>query len=349
MWSGQLLLPLKAMAAKIKKIRFVQLLLVVAIGVLAFVIVIQGIRMLRADVAESSLVVRPDRLDTFGAVVGGHSTRVLQMEGPVIVVPAVRDDASAFERLAHRCTDKATAHRYQQLYARMLYPLRHGALPNKRLLEMGLGCNMPKCVAGGARLFMSWLPTDVVYHVLEYMPQACRNRYSVSSVTAATAEYIDTHLCEGSSADHEVLAACGQRFGPFDVIIDDASHLQPHVMAAFRYWFLSPHLKSSGVYIVEDLQVIFYAGFEAETYLGRGLTKSERKLTSRGVSLVPRDQRQFLRLETFGNVLQALLLCKFSGRLCGSVGNITSIAESWGQSVSRVVIGRESGALRKRP
>lgn len=248
--------------------------------------------------------------------------------------PSIPSDVKAFQGLAHRCTDKTTSHRYEDLYARMLYPMRHEESP-KRLLEVGLGCDM-HCVAGGARLFTSYFNRQhVTYHTLEFNPNQCRARYPESSVDAAMAQYIDSHLCSGSSADHNVLKACGDRFGPFDAIIDDASHLQSHVVTGFQYWFPSSYLKRGGVYIVEDLQVIFWPHFEAAD------------ARNRQEAAPPAHDRHFKRQVTFGNVLQGVLLCKFSGLMCENTVSGQRVG-SLSSDVSRVAVMKESGALRKR-
>lgn len=45
-------------------------------------------------------------------------------------------------------------------------------------------------------------------------------------------------------------------FGPFDVIVDDGSHLSPDVIATFkRLW---PWVEEGGLYIIEDLHVAYH-------------------------------------------------------------------------------------------
>lgn len=44
-------------------------------------------------------------------------------------------------------------------------------------------------------------------------------------------------------------------YGPFDVIIDDASHISSKTIASFR--LLWPHLAPGGLYVVEDLQTSY--------------------------------------------------------------------------------------------
>jgi len=47
------------------------------------------------------------------------------------------------------------------------------------------------------------------------------------------------------------------RYGPFDVVIDDGSHICAHVIASFRALF--PHLVEDGIYAIEDLQTSYWA------------------------------------------------------------------------------------------
>jgi hypothetical protein len=185
-------------------------------------------------------------------------------------------DVHDFSKLAHFCTDKVTTHQYQWLYANVLAPYRHPPpevvdafvqqKPGKRkkpfkLLEIGLGCNMDGCVAGGFRLLRNYLPL-VEYYSFEYQYDLCKSRFNSSNITAEEEEYLDAHLCRGSSDSKIDIDRCGERFGPFDIVIDDGSHLQTHVVAGLQMWVPSPHLKPGGAYIIEDLQAGYWHHYQ---------------------------------------------------------------------------------------
>ena len=59
----------------------------------------------------------------------------------------------------------------------------------------------------------------------------------------------------GSQDDPAFLAEVLAEFGPPDIVIDDGSHLQPHVNATFDV--LYPHVAKNGVYLVEDLHAAY--------------------------------------------------------------------------------------------
>jgi 8-demethyl-8-alpha-L-rhamnosyltetracenomycin-C 2'-O-methyltransferase len=56
---------------------------------------------------------------------------------------------------------------------------------------------------------------------------------------------------QADQSDHEELARVAERFGPFDIIVDDGSHISSHVITTFRALF--PCLRPNGLYIIEDL------------------------------------------------------------------------------------------------
>jgi len=102
-------------------------------------------------------------------------------------------EARAFARYAELGTDKATAHQYHLLYARVLWPYRQAlyaelkergftapdagmldpAADDKRfkMLEVGLGCTMP-VPFGGFHLFRRYLP-NTKYFSFEFRPKEC--------------------------------------------------------------------------------------------------------------------------------------------------------------------------------
>jgi hypothetical protein len=59
----------------------------------------------------------------------------------------------------------------------------------------------------------------------------------------------------GSQADIGQLARLALEYGPFDVVIDDASHFWDHQILTLQY--LYPFVKKNGFYIVEDMHTSF--------------------------------------------------------------------------------------------
>lgn len=56
---------------------------------------------------------------------------------------------------------------------------------------------------------------------------------------------------QGSQNDADLLAEVGKTLGPFDIIIDDGSHVNEHVKTSLNY--LLPHVNPGGLYVIEDL------------------------------------------------------------------------------------------------
>ncbi len=55
----------------------------------------------------------------------------------------------------------------------------------------------------------------------------------------------------GDQADRGLLADVAGRRGPFDIVIDDGSHKNDHILATFAALF--PHVRPGGFYVIEDL------------------------------------------------------------------------------------------------
>jgi len=64
----------------------------------------------------------------------------------------------------------------------------------------------------------------------------------------------------GSQADNEFLIKIRNQYGPFDLILDDGSHINSHVVYSFQYLWTS--LKSGGVYIIEDCGSAYWEDYE---------------------------------------------------------------------------------------
>jgi hypothetical protein len=63
----------------------------------------------------------------------------------------------------------------------------------------------------------------------------------------------------GSQADGNFLSRTWQQYGPFDIIIDDGSHMNEHVIYSFEHLFGS--VKSGGVYVIEDIGTSYWEDY----------------------------------------------------------------------------------------
>jgi demethylmacrocin O-methyltransferase len=68
---------------------------------------------------------------------------------------------------------------------------------------------------------------------------------------------IDIRQCD--QTDEEALTRLSGEYGGFDIIIDDGSHLNQHVIQTFEILF--PLLRSGGIYVAEDLQTAYWPTF----------------------------------------------------------------------------------------
>jgi hypothetical protein len=65
------------------------------------------------------------------------------------------------------------------------------------------------------------------------------------------------HVLDQSSAPD--LARIASQEGPFDIIIDDGSHLNTHQIFSFKNLFA--HVKEGGIYVIEDTQTSYWAEY----------------------------------------------------------------------------------------
>jgi demethylmacrocin O-methyltransferase len=68
-----------------------------------------------------------------------------------------------------------------------------------------------------------------------------------------------TRAVRGAQDDHAFLSQLGKEHGPFDLIIDDGSHLNHHVVTCFTQMF--PHLRFGGLYVIEDIGASYWPGW----------------------------------------------------------------------------------------
>jgi hypothetical protein len=137
-------------------------------------------------------------------------------------------------------TDKASStHDYLSLYERFFQPIRHTA---GKILEIG--------VYNGASLSV-WEA---------YFPNATIIGADIdSSTTRFAAPRVQIEIIDQSNIEN--LVYLGLKYGPFDAVIEDGSHLWEHQITTLKTLF--PFVRNGGVYIVEDLQTN-YGNLEAD-------------------------------------------------------------------------------------
>jgi hypothetical protein len=137
-------------------------------------------------------------------------------------------------------TDKQGAHEYADTYERHFGHLRDRPI---RLLEIGVG-GYAAPDRGGESLRM-WK---------EFFPFAEIVGIDIHDKSGLAEERIT--ILQGDQSDGVFLADVGSRHGPFDIIVDDGSHVCQHVIASFGSLF--DQLADDGIYSIEDLQTSYW-------------------------------------------------------------------------------------------
>ncbi|AGB24298.1 hypothetical protein Mycsm_04041 [Mycobacterium sp. JS623] len=70
-------------------------------------------------------------------------------------------------------------------------------------------------------------------------------------------------VVQGDQGDEVFLDSLGRELGPFDIIIDDGSHMSHHILASFNALF--QHVKPGGIYVVEDLATAYWPAWGGAT------------------------------------------------------------------------------------
>jgi len=140
-------------------------------------------------------------------------------------------------------TDKWGSHWYLKHYETHFRPLRKERL---NLLEIGVG-GYADPDSGGNSL-RTWKA---------YFPHA--NIFGIDIYDKKKLEEKRIKIFQGSQTDEPFLHSVVDRIGGADIVIDDGSHLNHHVVHTFN--FLFPLLKNPGIYVIEDTQTSYWPGF----------------------------------------------------------------------------------------
>lgn len=146
-------------------------------------------------------------------------------------------------------TDKSSrVHGYTRWYSAHLQPHRREV---RSVLEIGVGwLETPSGydpLGGGQslRMWQSYFPRALIVGIDIETKRVQGRRIRVE---------------RGSQDDGAFLERIAAEYGPFDLVVDDGSHLGRHVRASFEVLF--EHVKPGGVYVIEDLMTAYDAGWE---------------------------------------------------------------------------------------
>jgi hypothetical protein len=157
---------------------------------------------------------------------------------------------SEFKALLNRLgypTDKVVigtdyGHSYEGMYWTHLTQMTARLHRPPRILEIGLGCFMRHGPGGSAKLWREIFPAGDI-HVFEYQ-RTCGRAWEAENPGIATVHY-------GDQSNKTDLLAAVDSLLPFDLIIDDGSHVSAHqIVSLTTLW---PYLAAGGAYIVEDI------------------------------------------------------------------------------------------------
>ncbi len=152
--------------------------------------------------------------------------------------------------------DKLYGHNYIPIYESYFKNIRTKKL---RILEIGIG-GYENPLAGGESLYM-WG---------EYFSNSKLIGADIFPKTLSLPKNIKT--VELDQSDLDQIEELGVRYGPFDIIIDDGSHVSKHVINTFKILF--NYLNIKGYYIVEDTQTAYWPDF------GGSLKNNEKRSTN---------------------------------------------------------------------
>ena len=137
-------------------------------------------------------------------------------------------------------TDKARGHHgYTRYYARHLRAPRRSI---RCVLEIGVGgYGDPHDGGNSLRMWRNYFPRATIYGLDLYEKRFADGRRLVT--------------LKGDQSDPETLRHVVELCAPFDLVVDDGSHIRSDVITSFEALF--PAVKPGGLYAVEDLVAVY--------------------------------------------------------------------------------------------
>lgn len=147
-------------------------------------------------------------------------------------------------------TDKAGSHYYTPHYMTHLTKFKNRKI---KLLEIGVGGYADPMSGGNSlRMWKKYFSFGSIFAIDIYDKSLLQEKR--------------IKIYQGSQIDKEFLGKITDEIstgGGIDIIIDDGSHLNEHIVETFKILF--PKLNDGGIYIVEDLQTSYWDDFGGDS------------------------------------------------------------------------------------
>ncbi|MFC1666562.1 class I SAM-dependent methyltransferase [Candidatus Omnitrophota bacterium] len=143
----------------------------------------------------------------------------------------------------YRTDKRPEYHNYIQYYQKYFHHLRKKKL---NILEIGIGEGKRLNKGGGSlRMWKRYFSNSIIYGIDIYDKSFMQEKR------------IKTF--RGDQSDEKFLRNVFDKIGSLDIIIDDGSHINEHVITTFKTLF--PLLNNGGIYVIEDTQASYWPEF----------------------------------------------------------------------------------------
>ena len=144
-------------------------------------------------------------------------------------------------------TDKVGEHFYTEHYQTHFKKFRSKKI---NLLEIGVG-GMKNPLQGGEslRMWKKFFPLAKIFSIDIYDKSAIQEK--------------NIKIFKGNQVDKDFLEDVCNEIGEIDIVIDDGSHMNDHVIESFKILF--PKLKDGGIYVVEDTQTSYWEHYGGDS------------------------------------------------------------------------------------
>lgn len=148
--------------------------------------------------------------------------------------------------LIHK-TDKWGNHFYTQHYQEHFRYLRKRKL---NILEIGAGgYENPLSGGNSLRMWKHYFPKSAIY--------------SIDICEKIRLQEKRIKIFKGSQADGDFLKDIFNKIGSLDIVIDDGSHINEHIITSFKILF--PLLNNGGIYVIEDTQTSYWTDYGGDS------------------------------------------------------------------------------------